>query len=98
MYCYSDERAEQERGIVERVATRFEAAMTQLREGLARPHATRPGLAAHRAMEDDAFLRRLALPDSGHRRRDRQHGRRRHLDPPSPGRLDGYASGAFLEF
>ena len=37
LYCYSEERAEKERGIVERFATRFEAALTKLHEGLARP-------------------------------------------------------------
>ena len=37
LYCYSEERAEKERGIVERFATRFETALTQLHEGLARP-------------------------------------------------------------
>ena len=39
LYCYSEERAEKERGIVERFATRFEDALTQLHEGLARPRA-----------------------------------------------------------
>ena len=39
LYCYSEERAEKERGIVERFATRFEAALTRLHEGLARPRA-----------------------------------------------------------
>ncbi len=37
LYCYSEERAQKERGIVERAATRFEAALTQLNGGLARP-------------------------------------------------------------
>ena len=37
LYCYSEARAEKERGIVERFATRFETALTQLHEGLARP-------------------------------------------------------------
>ena len=39
LYCYSEERAEKERGIVERFATRFEAALTKLNDGLARPRA-----------------------------------------------------------
>ena len=39
LQCYSEERAEKERGIVERFATRFEAALTQLNDGLARPRA-----------------------------------------------------------
>ena len=39
LYCYSEERAEKERGIIERFAARFEAALTQLHEGLARPRA-----------------------------------------------------------
>ena len=39
LYCYSEERAEKERGIVERFATRFETALTELHEGLARPRA-----------------------------------------------------------
>ena len=39
LYCYSEERAEKERGIVERFATRFETALTKLNDGLARPRA-----------------------------------------------------------
>ena len=39
LYCYSEERAHKERAIVERAATRFEAALTQLNDGLARPRA-----------------------------------------------------------
>ena len=37
LYCYSQERAEKERAIVERFAGRFEAALTKLHDGLARP-------------------------------------------------------------
>ena len=39
LYCYSEERAEKERGIVERFATRFEAALAKLNDGLSRPRA-----------------------------------------------------------
>ena len=39
LYCYSEQRAEKERGIVERAAGRFEAALTKLNDGLARPRA-----------------------------------------------------------
>ena len=39
LYCYSEERAKKERAIVERFAARFEAALTRLHEGLARPRA-----------------------------------------------------------
>ena len=38
LYCYSEERAKKERGIVERFATRFEKALQALHEGLSRPH------------------------------------------------------------
>ena len=41
LYCYSEERAQKERAIVERVATRFEAALTKLNDGLARTTACR---------------------------------------------------------
>ena len=37
LYCYSEERANKEQAIVERFAARFEAALTQLNAGLARP-------------------------------------------------------------
>ena len=37
LYCYSEARAAKERGIAERFAQRFETALTQLNEGLARP-------------------------------------------------------------
>ena len=39
LYCYSEQRAEKERGIVERFAARFETALTMLNDGLARPRA-----------------------------------------------------------
>ena len=39
LYCYSEERAHKERAIVERAAARFEAALTTLNDGLARPRA-----------------------------------------------------------
>ncbi len=39
LYCYSEERAHKERAIVERAADRFEAALTTLNDGLARPRA-----------------------------------------------------------
>ena len=39
LYCYSEERAEKERGIVERFAVRFETALTKLNDGLSRPRA-----------------------------------------------------------
>ena len=39
LYCYSEERAEKERGIVERFASRFETALTKLNDGLSRPRA-----------------------------------------------------------
>jgi len=41
LYCYSEERAEKERGIVERFAARFETALNKLNDGLARPRAHR---------------------------------------------------------
>ena len=37
LYCYSEERAEKERGIVERFAKRFEKDLQALHEGLSRP-------------------------------------------------------------
>ena len=37
LYCFSEERAAKERGIVERFAQRFEQALTELSDGLARP-------------------------------------------------------------
>ena len=37
LHCFSEERAAKERAIVERFASRFEKALTQLCEGLARP-------------------------------------------------------------
>ena len=38
LYCFSEERAAKERGIDERFAKRFEDALTQLSEGLSKPH------------------------------------------------------------
>ena len=61
-----------------------------------RPQARRPGLAAHRAPQGPAYPRRRPLPDQRHRRRDRQPGRRRHLDPTPPGRLDAHPSRRLL--
>ena len=99
LYCYSEEWAQKERAIVERIATRFEAALTKLHDGLGappRPQAPRPGLAAHRALEGTPHPRRRPLPDRGHRRRRREERRRRHLDPTPPGRLDGHPSRRLL--
>ncbi len=39
VYCYSEQRAQKERGIVERFAARFEAALTKLNDNLAKPRA-----------------------------------------------------------
>ena len=39
LYCFSEERANKERAIVERFATRFEAALAKLNDGLSRPRA-----------------------------------------------------------
>ena len=39
LYCFSEERAEKERGIFERFAARFETALTQLHDRLSRPRA-----------------------------------------------------------
>jgi transposase len=41
LYCYSEQRAEKERGINERFAQRFEAALDRIHDGLARPRTTR---------------------------------------------------------
>ena len=99
LYCYSEQRAEKERGIVERFAARFETALTQLNDGLARPRAhKRLGQVWQRIGRLKATHSRVAphYQNRGHRRRDRQQGRRRLLDPSSPGRLDGHASGRLL--
>ncbi len=37
LHCYSEERADKERAIVERFSSRFEAALTSMHDGLARP-------------------------------------------------------------
>ena len=99
LYCYSEERANKERGIVERfrLPLRDRPDEAQRRAGPpAGAQAARPGLAAHRTIEGKARPRRLALPGRRHRQRGRRPGRRRHLDPPPPGRLDGYPSGHLL--
>ncbi len=41
LYCYSEQRAHKEEGIAQRFATRFESALQQLHEGLARPRTTK---------------------------------------------------------
>ena len=100
LYCYSEERAEKERGIVERFAARFETALTKLNDGLARPR-------AHKRL--DQVWQRIGRLKAKHsrvashyqvavtrQRGRRRPGRRRHLDPPPPGRLDGYPSGRLL--
>ena len=82
-----------------RAAEVARAARTKLNDGPARPR-------AHKRL-DQVWQRigrlkakhsrgRLALPDQRHRQRGRQPGRCRHLDPPPPGRLDGYPSGRLL--
>ena len=41
LYCYSEGRARKEQGIAQRFATRFEAALTKLTEGLTKPRGTK---------------------------------------------------------
>ena len=99
LYCYSEERAEKERGIVERFAARFETALTKLNDGLARPR-------AHKRL--DQVWQRIGRLKAKHSRVASHYqvavtaneagdqAGRRHLDPPPPGRLDGYPSGRLL--
>ena len=99
LYCYSEERAEKERGIVERFAARFETALTKLNDGLARPR-------AHKRL--DQVWQRIGRLKAKHSRVASHYqvavtaneagdqAVRRHLDPPPPGRLDGYPSGRLL--
>ena len=64
LYCFSEERAAKERGIVERFAQRFEDALTQLSEGPVQtpyPETTRQGLAAHRPAQGEEPRHRPAL-------------------------------------
>ena len=91
LYCYSEERANKERGIVERFAARFETALTKLNDGLSRPRAhKRLDQVWQRIGRLKAKHSRVAsLPDHRYRQRGRRPGRRRQLDPPPPGRLDG---------
>ena len=58
------------------------------RGAVAAAHAkeTRPGLAAHRAVEGEKPRRGPALRHRGRRRRERREGRRRDLDQKSPSR------------
>jgi len=41
LHCYSERRAQKERAMVEQLCTRYEAALTKLAEGLAKPRARR---------------------------------------------------------
>ena len=64
LYCFSEERAAKERGIVERFAKRFEDALTKLSDGpvqTAYSQTPRQGLAAHRAAQSSKPRRRPAL-------------------------------------
>ena len=99
LYCYSEERAEKERGIVERFATRFEAALTKLHEGLARPRAhkrlkqvwQRIGrLKAQHTRVASHYQIGVTADETGERAVAVTWNRR------PPGRLDGHASGRLL--
>ena len=99
LYCYSEQRAEKGAGnrrpLRHPLRSRSQTAQRRARAP-PRPQAARPGLAAHRALENQALPRRPPLPDCRRRRRDRQKRRRRHLDPAPTGRLDGHPSRRLL--
>ena len=90
LYCFSEERAAKERGIVERFARRFEDALTKLSEGLSRPRTQKRvekvwnvSVGSRRKINACRALR--------HRARHRPQRRARHrgaLHPPPGRRLD----------
>ena len=86
LYCFSEERAAKERGIVERFAKRFEDALTKLSEGAietAYTETTRQGLAAYRSAQSSKPRRRPALRRRTRHRQHRttRHGRALHSPP-----------------
>ena len=70
----------------------FETAL--IHEGLAAPAPTNGSTRAHRAIEDEAASPPTTRSGSPPTRPAKR--RCRHLDPPSPGRLDGHPSGGLL--
>ena len=99
LHCFSEERANKERAIVERFATRFEQTLTKLSEGLSRPphrKTRQQAPRAHRTAQGEKPGHRPALP---HRHRHRPHRGARHrraLHPPAGRRLDDDPSGRVL--
>ena len=83
LYCYSEERADKERGIVERFATRFEAALAKLHDGLARP---RTHKRLDQVWQRIGRLKAQHAHVASHLRRRPRHGRApaRRLRSPCP--------------
>ena len=99
LYCYSEERRQE--GTRHRRALRHalrEGPASAARGAVAAAHAkeTRPGLAAHRAVEGEKPRRGPALRHRGRRRRERREGRRRDLDPKAHRGLHDHPSGRVL--
>ncbi len=80
LYCCSEERANKEQAIVERFAARFEAALTQLNAGLARPR-TRKRL--------DQVWQRIGRLKTKHSTRTAGHLRRPRRRPAPRRRAQG---------
>ena len=85
LHCFSEERAAKERAIVERISSRFEAALTGVHEGLARPRTRKPRLhlGADRADQEEPLACLGPLRHRGDRFGGRPKGRRHQLGAPS---------------
>ena len=99
LYCFSEERAAKERGIVERFARQFRDRPDRTVRRIvstAHPQTRRPGLGTYRSAQGEKPTRRPALR---HRTRHRPQRRARHRGAllPPPGRsLDDDPSGGVL--
>ena len=79
LHCFSEERANKERAIVERFAGRFEHALTQLNEGLSRP---RTHKRTHKLRERIARLKAKSRGIAQHYHIRHRHRRDRPSAPP----------------
>ena len=99
LYCRSQQRAEKEKGILERFSRRFEEGLTRLSEGVepaADSQGRREGPGEDRAAEGAESRRGSALHHRGPHRRERPQGHGAEMETPSPPGLDGHPSGGLL--
>ena len=92
LYCFSEERAAKERGIVARFAKRFEDALTNLSEGLSKPRTQKrldkvwQRIGRLKELNSRGIAQHYAVELDTDEIRTTRHGRTLHPPPAQPAR------------